>query len=128
MGREMKVENVNCVGHVESPYTAISALDSFMRVSVAYEGICQATMQAAFLKRPLITTSVGGLPEVCIHGNTGLRVPSSNPEAVAQAVLKMAEDRLLRERLGENAKMLVEQKYTITHTLDQMEAVYQKLL
>ena len=40
----------------------------------------------------------------------------------------MAEDRVLRERLGENAKMLVEQKYTITHTLDQMETVYQKLL
>jgi len=128
MIREMKLENVICVGHLESPYTAISALDIFMLLSVAHEGISQATLQAAFLKRPLITTSVGGLPEVCIHGNTGLRVPSSNPEAVAQAVLKMAEDRLLRERLGENAKMLVEQKYTITHTLDQMEAVYQKLL
>lgn len=128
MIREMKLENVICVGHLESPYTAMSSLDIFMLLSVAHEGISQATLQAAFLKRPLITTSVGGLPEVCIHGSTGLRVPSSDPEAVAQAVLKMAEDRFLREHLGENAKMLVEQKYTITHTLDQMEAVYQKLL
>jgi glycosyltransferase involved in cell wall biosynthesis len=127
MIREMGLENVICLGHLESPYTAMSALDIFMLLSVAHEGIAQATLQAAFLKRPLITTGVGGLPEVCIHETTGLRVPSSNPEAVAQAVLKMAEDPLLRERLGENARMLVEQKYTITHTLDQMEAVYQKL-
>ncbi|MDR2539107.1 MAG: glycosyltransferase family 4 protein [Chlamydiales bacterium] len=128
MIREMKLDNVICVGHLESPYTAIRALDVFTLLSVAHEGISQATLQAAFLKRPLITTDVGGLPEVCIHGSTGLRVPSSDPEAVAQAVLKMAEDRLLRERLGENAKMLVEQKYMMTHTLDQMESVYQKII
>lgn len=128
MIREMKLENVICVGHLESPYTAISALDIFTLLSVAHEGISQATLQAAFFKRPLITTDVGGLPEVCIHGSTGLIVPSSNPEAVAQAVLKMAEDPFLRERLGKNAKMLVEQKYMINHTLDQMEAIYQRLV
>lgn len=128
MIRELGLEkNVICMGHLESPYTAMSALDVFMLLSVAHEGISQATLQAAFLKRPLITTSVGGLPEVCIHKKTGFRVGSCDPEAVAQAVLKMAEDPLLRERLGTNARMLVEEKYTITHTLDQMEAVYQKL-
>ncbi|MGL5263986.1 MAG: glycosyltransferase family 4 protein [Candidatus Rhabdochlamydia sp.] len=127
MIREMGLENVICIGHLESPYTAISSLDIFMLLSVAHEGISQATLQAAFLKRPLITTTVGGLPEVCIHEKTGFNVASCSPEAVAQAVLRMAEDPFLRQQLGENARMLVEEKYTITHTLDQMEAVYQKL-
>lgn len=127
MIREMGLENVICMGHLESPYTAISSLDIFMLLSVAHEGISQATLQAAFLKRPLITTTVGGLPEVCIHEKTGFSVASRSPEAVAQAVLRMAEDPSLRQRLGENARMLVEEKYTITHTLDQMEAVYQKI-
>lgn len=128
MIHEMGLEkNVICTGHLELPYTAIRALDIFMLLSTAHEGISQAVLQAAFLERPLITTPVGGLPEVCIHENTGFVVPVSSPEAVAQAVLKMAENPSLREYLGKKAKKLVEQKYTITHTLDQMEAVYQKI-
>lgn len=128
MIREMELEGiVICTGHLESPYTAINALDIFMLLSTAHEGVSQAVLQADFFKRPLITTSIGGLPEVCIHKKTGLRVPASAPGAVAQAVLEMVRNPSLRESLGEHAKALVEKKYMITHTLDQMEAVYQKI-
>lgn len=111
-------------GHLENPFTAIAALDVFLLLSTAHEGISQASLQAAYLGKPLITTNVGGLPEVCLHDETGIVVPPFSPEKVAEAVLKLASDTGLRKKMGQNARHLVENKFTFDHTLDGMESVY----
>lgn len=118
---------VTFTGHLERPFPAIQAMDIFTLLSTAHEGISQASLQAAYLERPLITTSVGGLPEVCIHGTTGFVVKPKSPEEVAKAVLQLAENPLLREKMGRAAKQLVEEKFTLKHTLDAMEEVYSTL-
>jgi glycosyltransferase involved in cell wall biosynthesis len=119
---------VTFTGNLDSPYSAMAALDIFLLLSTAHEGISQASLQASYLKRPLITTSVGGLPEVCLDECTGLVVPPFAPEKVAEAVLRLAEDPCLREKMGQKARSLVLEKYTLNHTLDQMEEVYQILI
>lgn len=111
-------------GHLDDPYTAIGALDIFTLLSTAHEGISQASLQAAFLKKPMITTTIGGLPEVCLDGNTGILVPPSSPEKVAEAVLRLASDPQLRQKFGAAGHQLVEEKFTMQHTLDQMEQVF----
>ncbi len=110
-------------GHFDKPYTAIAALDIFTLLSTAHEGISQASLQAAYLKKPLITTTIGGLPEVCLQDITGIQVPPSAPENVAAAVLRLASDPQLRETYGAAAFKLVEDKFTLQHTLDQMEQI-----
>jgi len=115
-------------GHLDDPSAAIAALDIFTLLSTANEGISQACLQAAYLKKPLITTTVGGLPEVCRHKETGMLVPPGRPKEVAAAVLALHDDPEGRKLLGERAKELVESKFTIQHTLDQMEQVYEQLL
>jgi glycosyltransferase involved in cell wall biosynthesis len=106
---------------------AISALDVFLLLSTAHEGISQASLQAAFLEKPLVTTHIGGLPEVCLHNETGIVVPPFSPEKVAEAVLTLAADAGLRKTMGQNARQLVENKFTFDHTLDGMESVYSML-
>ena len=103
-------------------------MDIFVLLSTAHEGISQALLQAAYLERPLIATTVGGLPEVCIDGKTGLSVPPHSPKKVAEAVVKLIENPSLRLLLGHEAKKLVCQKFTMHHTLDQMEALLEKVL
>ena len=100
-------------------------MDIFALLSTAHEGVSQASLQAAYLERPLVTTTVGGLPEVCIDGVTGFVVPPFSPEAVAQAVVKLADNQALRTQYGARGKELVEKKFMLHHTLDQMENVYQ---
>jgi len=121
-------DTLTFTGHLDSPYAAIAALDIFLLLSTAHEGISQASLQAAFLKKPLITTDVGGLPEVCLQDLTGIVVPSFSPEKVAEAVVKLANDGALREEMGQKGKELVESRFTLKHTLDQMEEVYLTLL
>ncbi|MDB2614082.1 glycosyltransferase family 4 protein, partial [Chlamydiales bacterium] len=91
-------------GYLENPYDAIHALDVFALLSTAHEGVSQALLQAAYLKRPLITTNTGGLDEVCLHQKTGLVVPIDDPQKTAEAILKLKKDFTLRQSMGHSAK------------------------
>lgn len=121
-------EQVKFIGHLEAPYAAIAAMDIFVLLSTANEGISQATLQASYLQRPLVTTSVGGLPEVCLNGQTGIVVPPFSPKKVVEAVLTLAADPELRRTYGQRAKEHVLEKFTLQQTLDQMEQVYGQIV
>lgn len=114
-------ERVIFTGHLSPPYTALAAMDIFMLLSTGNEGVSQASLQAAWLQKPLITTPTGGLKEVCLHRQTGLQVPVNSPNQVAEAALKLVQDPSLREKMGQQAKALVEENFTFERTLDQME-------
>jgi glycosyltransferase involved in cell wall biosynthesis len=125
LAEELGVEDqVIFTGHMEVPYPAISALDIFLLLSTAHEGISQASLQAAYLEKPLVTTSVGGLPEVCLEGVTGMIVPPFHPKKVAEAVMHLVERPNLCKEYGQNGKKLVEEKFTFASTLDRMEMIY----
>lgn len=127
--KELKLEGiVHFSGHLENPFPAIASLDVFTLLSTAHEGISQAILQAAYLEKPLIATSVGGLPEVCLHKKTGLSVAPSSPREVADAVLAIKENPLFCKEAGSNGRQLVETQFTLQSTIDQMEQVYQRLI
>jgi glycosyltransferase involved in cell wall biosynthesis len=115
-------------GHLDKPFPAIAAMDIFTLLSTAHEGISQASLQAAYLRRPLITTPIGGLPEVCIDGKTGMIVPIFSPEETASAVMHLVENPHLRTLMGLRGRALVEEKFTLQQTIDNMESVYINIL
>jgi glycosyltransferase involved in cell wall biosynthesis len=86
--------------------------------------VSQASLQAAFLEKPLIATAVGGLSEVCVDQVTGIQVPSFAPGQVARAVKFMQNNPELRKKWGRSAKALVEEKFTLQSTIDQMEEIF----
>lgn len=51
--------------------------------------------------KPVISTRVGGVPEVVLDGETGLLVPPHNPDVIARAIIKLALDKDLRTRMGQ---------------------------
>jgi glycosyltransferase involved in cell wall biosynthesis len=123
--RELQLENiVHFTGHLDNPFPGLAALDLFALLSTAHEGVSQAILQAAYLGKPLVATAVGGLGEVCIDQQTGIIVDPFSPTQVAAAVLAIKENPSLSRQLGQNAHQLVLEKFTLTHTLDQMEEVY----
>lgn len=126
--KELGLErSVFFTGHLDAPYTALGAMDMFLLLSWANEGVSQSTLQAAWLKKPLITTGVGGLSEICVDGVTGLQVAPHSSLMVADAVLKLAKDEELRTRMGESAHAQVVKHFTFEQMLDNMEKVYCRL-
>jgi len=125
MAKEMKLEGrVHFTGHLENPFPALAALDLFALLSTAHEGVSQAILQAAYLGKPLVSTPVGGLGEVCRDRISGIQVPPFSPDKTARAVLELKEQNALRETFGRNAKNLVMENFTLAQTIDQMESVY----
>ncbi|MBT3579623.1 MAG: glycosyltransferase family 4 protein [Waddliaceae bacterium] len=117
-------DTVIFTGYIEKPQTAIAAMDIFTLLSTGNEGVSQASLQAGFLKKPMITTNVGGLGEVCIDGKTGFIVPAHSPENVAEAIMKLYGDEKLRNAMGKSAQDLVVEQFSFNKMLDDMEKVY----
>ncbi|MDP1836052.1 MAG: glycosyltransferase family 4 protein [Chlamydiales bacterium] len=111
-------------GYQPDPMSAIAAMDIFALLSTANEGVSQASLQAALLGKPLVTTDIGGLGEVCIEGQTGYKCPEASPADVAIAIKQLADNPQLRQTFGANARHLALGKFTLKSTLDEMEKVY----
>jgi L-malate glycosyltransferase len=54
--------------------------------------------------KPVVATSVGGIPEVVSHGQTGLLLPPRQPKALAEAIDQLIDDPEYREKLGTAAE------------------------
>ncbi|MEN9344029.1 MAG: hypothetical protein RLZZ453_816 [Chlamydiota bacterium] len=123
--KEMGLEGiVTFTGHLDNPFPAIAALDIFTLLSTAHEGISQASLQAAFLKKPLITTTIGGLPEVCLHEQTGVVVPPFSPQSIKEAVLHLIKNPDLCPLYGKAASDLIHSRFLFEHTLNAMDTIY----
>lgn len=129
LAKEMNLlDIVYFTGHLVNPIPALAALDAFALLSTKHEGVSQAILQAGFLKKPLISTSTGGLAEVCLDRETGILVPPFQPQKVADAVLELKGNRSLCKSLGERARSLIEERFTFKRTLDGMEECYRNVL
>jgi len=117
-------DKVIFTGHLDHPFEALGAMDIFCLLSYAHEGVSQAALQAAWMKKPLITTPTGGLKEVCLPKHTGLLVPPCSPQEVAAAVTNLSQDILLRQSYGECAHQHVAQHFLTEAMLDKMEEIY----
>ncbi|MEO8187392.1 MAG: glycosyltransferase family 4 protein, partial [Burkholderiaceae bacterium] len=68
------------------------------------EGVPKVLLEAAAAGRPLIASDVPGCREIAVHNETGLLVPPRNATALADAMQTLANDSLLRRRLGQRAR------------------------
>ncbi len=76
------------------------------------EGISNSIMEYMILEKPVVATDGGGTCELLIDNETGVLVPPSDPAAIASAILRLLDDRELRQRMGENGRARVESEFS----------------
>jgi len=101
----------------------LRAADVFVLPSLS-EGLPNAALEALAAGVPTVATAVGGTPEVVRHEQTGLLVPSQDPGALAEAVVRLLRDRELAGRLAREGRRLVEREFTFGRQARALEALY----
>jgi glycosyltransferase involved in cell wall biosynthesis len=123
--KELGLEaQVRLVGYQEEVAPWLALMEVVVMASYAHEGVPQAVLQALALGKPVLGTTVGGIPEVISPGETGLLVPPKDPRALAAALRQLREQPHLRGEMGRRGRELVVQKYSLEQMAAAVEAVY----
>lgn len=115
---------VRLVGYQEEVAPWLALMDAVVLASYANEGVPQALLQAMAMAKPVVGTSVGGIPEVVIEGETGLLVPPRHPQALAQAMGQLMAQPEYGHELGRRGRQLVVDKFSPEQMAAAVEAVY----
>jgi len=99
------------LGFREDVPQILASLDLFV-LSSYLEGMGSSILDAMASRLPVVATKTGGIPEVVVHGETGLLVPPKSRTALAKAMLRIYEDRELGNRLGHKGYEIVHQKFS----------------
>lgn len=92
------------------------------------EGQSIGTLEAMAARRPVVATRAGGLPELVRHGETGLLVNPGDWKGMADHILQLLNNPLQAEKLGSNARRLVEDEFDVSHMAGRTFALYDRLL
>jgi glycosyltransferase involved in cell wall biosynthesis len=77
-------------------------------LSSAWENLPHAAVEALAVGTPVVSTAVGGVPEVVHDGENGLLVPANDPDALADALRAVLADDALHDRLAAATRPSVE--------------------
>jgi glycosyltransferase involved in cell wall biosynthesis len=88
------------------------------------EGSPVSLIEALAAARPVVSTAVGGVPEVVIDGVTGLTVPASDAGALADGMLSLLIDRSRGGELGAAGRRHVYPRYDSSRLVDDMRTLY----
>ncbi len=104
-----------------SRYLPAFALSVLPSVKEGFPFVILEAMQAGL---PIVATCVGGIPEMIKDNESGLLVPPANPENLAQAIIKLLENKNLADQLGRQAKIDVAQKFSLEKMITRTKEVY----
>jgi glycosyltransferase involved in cell wall biosynthesis len=75
------------------------------------DGLPNVLVEAMASEVPVVTTGVSGIPELVSHEANGLLVPPDEPEALADALVRLHEDRELAGRLARAGSATVRERF-----------------
>ena len=100
--------------------------DVFVMSSLS-EGLGTSVIDAMACGRPVVSTNVGGLPELVDPGKTGQLVSPHDPRSLAEAILSILQDKTLQVRYGHAASRRARQLFSAERMVDETVEVYHRM-
>lgn len=87
------------------------------------EGTPVSILEAGACGLPVIATRHAGIPEVVLENETGLLVDEGDIDAMANHMIRIAEDPQLAGTLGRNAREHIVQNFSMEHNIERLNAI-----
>ncbi|OGS19582.1 MAG: hypothetical protein A3J83_00555 [Elusimicrobia bacterium RIFOXYA2_FULL_40_6] len=120
-------EKIKVTGWRTDASEIISILDIFVLPSL-WEGTPNVILEAMAYGKPIISTNVGGVPELIENLKEGILVPPADSGELADKILWLAENRIKASEFGINARKKVKECFTIETMINETELIYQNSL
>jgi glycosyltransferase involved in cell wall biosynthesis len=120
-------ERVRFLGVRADVADILRASDVFV-LSSRVEGNPMSVMEAMAAGLPVVSTAVGGVPELVREGETGLLVPPNDAGALARALQALMDNPARRQAMGAAARQHAVAHFDIRHTVRGYEQLYESLL
>lgn len=92
-----------------------------------FKGFGLTALEAMAVKRPVVASTAGGLPEV-LGSDAGILVTPGDPVALSDALEKLIVDPDLRAQLGKAGRQRVEEKFELSRIATQLSEVYSDMV
>lgn len=113
---------VEYLGVVQDVRPVIGTASVFVLPSYR-EGTSRATLEAMAMGRAIISTNTPGCRQTVEHGVNGLLVPARDAQALALAMIELANDSEKRQRYGAASRAIAESLYDVRKVNEQMMKV-----
>ena len=85
-------------------------------------------LEAMIFSKPVIGTNIGGIPEVVADGINGILIENENSEDLKNALIKLIENKDIRESMGKNGRRIYEEKFTAEIMANKFIDYYKNIL
>jgi glycosyltransferase involved in cell wall biosynthesis len=121
-------DRVLVLGHRDDVPRILAASDVVVDASYAGLGITGSIREALACERPVVATTVEGMPELVLDGETGLLVEPRAPRALAEAVVRLLENPTAAQAMARAGRKRVEASFSLRAKLDATETLYRRLV
>ena len=119
---------VRFLGFVPNVQRWMQAADGFV-LSSRYEGLPMVLLEAGACGVPAVATDVPGTREAIVNEETGWLAPAADADALARAMAKLMRTPIEERRaMGESARRMVRERFSLETVLDRWEQLYAELL
>jgi glycosyltransferase involved in cell wall biosynthesis len=125
--RQSLQQRVRLLGMRSDVRRILAGADLFLLTSVS-EGIPVTILEAMAAGVPIVATAVGGVPELIEHEVHGLLAPAGDAPALADALVRMADDEKLRSRFATIAQHRAVTEFSEQSMIANYDRIYQGML
>jgi glycosyltransferase involved in cell wall biosynthesis len=128
LSKDLGLEQVvHFTGWLARPQLALAVGDVFVLPSLG-EHFGRVLIEAMAMRKAVVATNAGGVREIVKAGHTGVLIPPSDPQSLAQAVQGLLANPLLATYLGDSGRRRVEQCFTLDRHVQAVGALYESLM
>jgi glycosyltransferase involved in cell wall biosynthesis len=120
-------QNVKFLGVQKSIHAILKQADICV-LSSLQESLPYSIMEAQLAGKPVVVTDAGGLPEMVIHGETGLISQKGNSEALYNNIRELLENEYLRKTMGSNTQIWAKENWDLKKMISKTLAIYEQAI
>ncbi len=120
-------DRMTFTGQIADVATAYAAMDIFVQAADP-EGFGRVNLEAMAMARPVVALAHGSLPEIVVHGETGVLIPPGEPGALSREVIGLLRSPDSRERMGAAGRDRVLAEFSMRRMIERIERLLGEVL